>query len=589
MYCTNCGKKINDDAFFCTYCGARVRVGAGAPAAPQPAWPEATQPVPEAEAPAAADTEPAQPVQPGVTEQAAPAQPTVPIPPAQPAQPGMTEPVAPSQPTVPVPPMPPTEPAEAFPPTEQAEAFQPAVPTVPPAVAQVQPLPATQPVPKPSRKKPASGRRRLIAALCVLLVVLLVLLGVLVYLLVRPAPRKTAGRTDAAGTSASETATAVPDAGEALPTATPEKQSAAVQAYPVQTFPPTPTPLLTDAERETMLTNLRSAQAQARQGDYAGAAQLFQTVSAAAVVKYPAADTFTEGSQQCHLARSAVLAEDGTEQDDDLYLSYSVSYDKDGNVLDAAVFQYADTCAVATNYNPDSSDPYYYHEYTWDENGNIVKRYTEEHVEGDALAPRTTYTYDENGKLLESVEDYGSGTSTYTYTYDEEGRLLSEVCDHIFDFTGVREYTYNENGTIATETSKDWEGNGTGTSTYVYDESGQNVIEIDWVSDASSWSTTYSYTFDAAGNIIETYISYGNALGNRRYTYDADGHELSKEDIKDGQVQSKTESTWSNGRLSVSAFTNGEDYASTTYYYYAPKDLLVSIGEQDGLADSLHF
>ncbi len=140
MFCTNCGKQLDDDAKFCPSCGHVVdeaERGAQEPETPQPAPetpPEPEAPTPEAPRVPGAPEEPLPEAAPPPSVGAA-YQPTVPGAPTPAAEPTAAEPVAP-EPTVPEP----TPPSAATPqpppaqPTQPPPAQQPPPPTQPPGV-----------------------------------------------------------------------------------------------------------------------------------------------------------------------------------------------------------------------------------------------------------------------------------------------------------------------------------------------------------------------------------------------------------------------------------------------------------------------
>lgn len=190
-----------------------------------------------------------------------------------------------------------------------------------------------------------------------------------------------------------------------------------------------------------------------------------------------------------------------------------------------------------------------------------------------------TYTYGENGLLLQTVTVYGEGgrEETTVFSYDADQNLLSEITTDqngteiafvkqtfadgklmsktVLELGASREkttlYSYDANGRLKKTEPSD----GTGaTENYTYHEGGGYTVE--WVSASGSGS----YLYDASGNLLETrhqdgelneeniYDAYNRLLATKhyfagevtsayQYEYDAGGNLLKRDYYSYGELQ----------------------------------------------------
>ena len=153
----------------------------------------------------------------------------------------------------------------------------------------------------------------------------------------------------------------------------------------------------------------------------------------------------------------------------------------------------------------------------YDENNNVLsgKWYKDEN--GEEYVRGIEYVYDENGKLLQSIEleditRYGDATKVYKCTtidfyYDESGNLQKEVwnevysdvnCTPIEEFSEY-EYTYEEE---YEEYDSYWNDENT---TYEYNDNG-DITRIERRD--SSVAYIYSYVYDEYGNLTKRKYEY---------------------------------------------------------------------------------
>ena len=130
--------------------------------------------------------------------------------------------------------------------------------------------------------------------------------------------------------------------------------------------------------------------------------------------------------------------------------------------------------------------------FEYDEQGRLIKN-TRASYYGEEI---WTYTYDENGLLVEEFQ--GDRTFKNTYTVDDQNRILTKTMVNTDGgYTMVYSYTYNEDGTVATETQKS--PNSTYVITFTYDNQGRVIKEVAVKEGESSGSTTY-YTYGVVGS-----------------------------------------------------------------------------------------
>jgi RHS repeat-associated protein len=144
-----------------------------------------------------------------------------------------------------------------------------------------------------------------------------------------------------------------------------------------------------------------------------------------------------------------------------------------------------------------------------------------------------TYSYNALGQLIR--EDKGNGTYT-TYQYDPDGNIL-----HLINYASGGsvnsrfDYNYNALNQVATMATLD------GTWTYTYDTIGQLLHAIFASTNPSIPSQDLAYTYDAAGNRVQTIINgvtanynvnsvneYTSTSDGTTYKYDAAGNLIAK-------------------------------------------------------------
>lgn len=130
--------------------------------------------------------------------------------------------------------------------------------------------------------------------------------------------------------------------------------------------------------------------------------------------------------------------------------------------------------------------------YEYDDEGRLIKE-TTRGTYGDEV---WTYTYDENGLLVEEFQ--GDRTFKNTYKLDKDGNILSQKYVNADNgYSGTYTYTYNDNGTIATKTE-----NNKYITEFKYDDQNRVIQEIT-TEKGSTYKYYTVYKYDVVGSYLE--------------------------------------------------------------------------------------
>lgn len=194
------------------------------------------------------------------------------------------------------------------------------------------------------------------------------------------------------------------------------------------------------------------------------------------------------------------------------------SYDSRGNIISYITGNTETNLYLTYNSKNEvirkqEGDNYTY--YTYDNKGNnLIYATLKEDYVGEVPAlydssldcfDTTTYTYDNNGRVLSEVYSKGGSLS---YTYDNVGNILTETVVDADNNTTTTSYTYDSFGNILT-TSK-----GTENTLYIYDEAGRVLF-------SNENGKCHRTIYDNNGRVIQD-------INDKDYDNDKDGLPTSK-------------------------------------------------------------
>lgn len=156
-------------------------------------------------------------------------------------------------------------------------------------------------------------------------------------------------------------------------------------------------------------------------------------------------------------------------------------------------------------------EPWKSAEYSYDNNGNVVKKIMLEYdgsVEGE-----TTYEYDAQRNLIKEDYRYNSGEFGISiYNYDGQNNIINEIfVSNGYYGCYIDTYLYDSNG-VCTQKIRvftDEDGNSIGASptyfTYTYDINGNLIKELEEDSEIPGYFVITEYTYDSYGNVLTMY------------------------------------------------------------------------------------
>ena len=172
--------------------------------------------------------------------------------------------------------------------------------------------------------------------------------------------------------------------------------------------------------------------------------------------------------------------------------------------------------------------------YTYDDNGNLIE--CADHMEGGW----ERYTYDEDGQCIRMDysgylnDAYYEGNGYYEYEYDTNGNRIKESHTHQYEYedritTQWTSYTYNDHNQIIEENRFDEAGQ-LDRRIYSYDDNGNLTSDRIYANDDCVYAAEYEY--NSYGQKKAEYVrATGESLSSRKkYGYDAYGNlEIEKE------------------------------------------------------------
>ncbi len=171
-------------------------------------------------------------------------------------------------------------------------------------------------------------------------------------------------------------------------------------------------------------------------------------------------------------------------------------------------------------------------DYTYDADNNLIKA---EYFEEDVLMMVNEYFYEDGIKVRESSIVEGVVEYDYFHSYDENGNMVESVF-HALEGDHVYTYAYDEDGRLVNHQGSipnEYSYN----NDYTYDENGNLTERVLTMMGEPYY--TLNYTYDSEGNCIKEERTYSD--GKEVYTkeYDENGNVISEVITRaDGSVES---------------------------------------------------
>ena len=216
------------------------------------------------------------------------------------------------------------------------------------------------------------------------------------------------------------------------------------------------------------------------------------------------------------------------------------SYDPFGNINENTTHTY-DEKGNPAEFHQKSRTFEYKTSSLYDEKGNIIQQ-TENHT-GSKQAIRTfTYKYDSKGRKVEEVES-NNPQRPITYTYDKNGNMVKKEIDHMFK--------YDINGNTLEEIEIDSDGKVKNKILCKYDLGGNNIERVKTTKDGADniRENKVVNKYDENGNIVETKDSWKTRNYNKvvkyeyKYEFDKVGNWVKQTEFKDDKKSHELERT----------------------------------------------
>ena len=193
------------------------------------------------------------------------------------------------------------------------------------------------------------------------------------------------------------------------------------------------------------------------------------------------------------------------------YISSVIRYDPSGNVKYECI------------YDPQGNE-IDKNESTLNSEGKLLEKVM--YNEDGEVAERTTYEYDESGRLKFHYLHYVDGSKdTVTYTYNSSNELIGTITtdeEGVIDI--VEKYEYSEGNRISEKVFNN-EDELIEERSYEYDDQGNVIVSTSW-SEEDGHRIKIENDFDDKGKLIasRTYNENGDMIAREEITLDDEGH-----------------------------------------------------------------
>ena len=194
-------------------------------------------------------------------------------------------------------------------------------------------------------------------------------------------------------------------------------------------------------------------------------------------------------------------------------------------------------------------------ESTYDTSGLLTSRTI---CSDEGLLTTTTYSYDNNGTLLSSVEKFGGnyyeslmydgngnvisgqhyfdkGDPYYNiqYSYDSNGNKMSEVTYNDGSIEHIEKYTYDDNNNLVESLGMHSDGSPEMRRVCTYDDVGNKTSEIRYYG-SDDFLSSWDYKYDKDGNMIERSYTDSRKNGEKivdKYVYNEIGQKIKESGV----------------------------------------------------------
>ena len=222
-------------------------------------------------------------------------------------------------------------------------------------------------------------------------------------------------------------------------------------------------------------------------------------------------DSWLKGSvKSVHVERSTISTKDGKPTEGPRVAAAEYSFDSKGRLIESVIRNYEGS--VYARYQAIYNDTDKTEETYLTPKGDVIDK--------------MVYSYGPGGRLIESRVEKARKTPKHksVFSYDEKGRITESIRQSSKDDGYKVIYSYHDAERTIEETAYDGKGAQTFRETYQYD--GQwRLVKKELVLDVgSSDLAIFTFSYDAAGNMVEEAVYIHGGVNKWRYEYEFDSH-----------------------------------------------------------------
>ena len=168
-----------------------------------------------------------------------------------------------------------------------------------------------------------------------------------------------------------------------------------------------------------------------------------------------------------------------------------------------------------------------------------------------------SFGWDEDGRIVSIVEKSTGGDYGIAYAYDGDGNRIEKTVSRNDAVASKTVYTYDAEGKLVTQTTTLPDGTVSSETDYTYNDNGDLIKEVSQWQNDEPVVTKYSYTYDDSKQAVLrlTLNAQGAQVSKTEYTYDESG-KLTRETLSgDGSMERTVEYTYETVRMSDAEHT----------------------------------